>query len=160
MSEKMSRKEYQRKYYLEHREEILARNAARWEEKRDEILASRKEEYLKEENYPRYMIDRARGRARKKGIEFTITAEDITPIPKFCPILGIPLVRNLGGKTGNDNSPSIDRIDPTKGYVPGNVQVVSHKANWIKGSATLEELRELVNWVIHSKWLERLESGE
>jgi hypothetical protein len=45
------------------------------------------------------------------------------------------------------NSPTIDRIDPRLGYVPGNVHVVSHRANRIKNNATLEEFEKIcLNW--------------
>ena len=39
-----------------------------------------------------------------------------------------------------DNSPSLDRIDSSKGYTPDNVWVISRRANIIKHDATLEEL--------------------
>lgn len=38
-------------------------------------------------------------------------------------------------------SPSLDRISPELGYVPGNVRVISDKANRLKGSRNLTELR-------------------
>jgi hypothetical protein len=43
-----------------------------------------------------------------------------------------------------DNAASIDRIDSTKGYLPGNVQVISYRANILKQNATLHELKCLV----------------
>ena len=48
-----------------------------------------------------------------------------------------------GGITILPNSPSFDRIDPTKGYVKGNVIIVSNKANVIKSNATVEELERV-----------------
>ena len=65
-------------------------------------------------------------------------------IPEFCPILGIPLIRV--GTIATDNSPSIDRIDSTKGYIKGNVQVISKKANTLKNSSSLSELIILGEW--------------
>lgn len=61
-------------------------------------------------------------------------------IPDFCPVLGLPLYRNTGGLAQGPNSPSLDRIDPALGYVKGNVNVISSKANAIKSNATPEEL--------------------
>lgn len=57
----------------------------------------------------------------------------------FCPVLGVPLV---------DGNTSIDRIDPSKGYVPGNLQIISSKANRMKNNATVEELRRFAEWVL------------
>ena len=58
----------------------------------------------------------AKTRARKRGVEFSITKNDII-LPTHCPILGIKLEYNVGtGSGGKDNSYSLDRIDPAKGY--------------------------------------------
>lgn len=85
-----------------------------------------------------YMIDRSKSRAKKKGFEHNITIEDIQ-IPDKCPLLGIPLFAGQGGVC--PNSPTLDRIDSSKGYIKGNVWVISYKANTIKSNATPEELQ-------------------
>lgn len=85
------------------------------------------------------MFHRAKQRARLKNIPFTITLTDIV-IPSFCPILGLELIRNKGGKQALPNSPSLDRINPNLGYVPGNVRVISFRANTIKNNATKDEI--------------------
>jgi hypothetical protein len=46
-----------------------------------------------------------------------------------------------------ETSPSIDRIDSTKGYTPDNIQIISWKANRVKGYATLQELEMLVAYL-------------
>lgn len=74
--------------------------------------------------------------AVKRGYEWTITIEDV-PIPKICPLLGIPLV--MGDKY-RWNKPSIDRIDSSKGYTKDNVWVISVLANTMKSIATKEQL--------------------
>lgn len=84
----------------------------------------------------------AKARAKRKGIRFSIKLEDIQ-IPAVCPLLGIPI--RLGGP--RRDSPSLDRINPKKGYVPGNIWVVSQRANKIKNDATLEEFDMIArNW--------------
>lgn len=93
-------------------------------------------------NPARYMLKSAINRARQLGFICTITECDIV-IPEFCPLLGLKLERGTGKQQAA--SPSLDRIIPTCGYVPGNVWVISHRANELKRDATLQELRMLVN---------------
>ncbi|MBS7457681.1 hypothetical protein [Coralloluteibacterium stylophorae] len=90
----------------------------------------------------RRLVRQTKYRARKRGIEFDLTHEDV-PIPACCPVLGIPLYRAIGAKAQGPNSPSLDRIDPNRGYVRGNVLVVSSKANSIKNNATPRELLQV-----------------
>lgn len=87
----------------------------------------------------------AKKRAQEKGLPFTITKADII-IPARCPILDIPIFRN--SKMGPcDNSPSIDRIDNALGYTPGNIRIISHRANALKSNFTLDELKRLLNYL-------------
>jgi hypothetical protein len=64
-----------------------------------------------------------------------------------CPLLGLKLTyTNFKGNTPA-NYASLDRIDSTKGYVEGNIQILSFRANCIKGDATLKEMQLLLkNW--------------
>lgn len=84
-----------------------------------------------------------RAKAKKRGKEYQITVDDLT-FPEICPALGISLI--WGGKL-SDNTATIDCIDPNKGYVPGNVLIISHKANRIKNSATSEEVQKVADWL-------------
>lgn len=88
-------------------------------------------------NFVHSMWKAAKKRATEKDLEFNIEESDII-IPKICPLLEVPLV--FGTKDNYDYSPSLDRIDNTKGYIKGNIQVISKKANTMKNSATLQEL--------------------
>jgi hypothetical protein len=89
------------------------------------------------------MLSRSKSRALAKGLEHTITLEDIK-IPDTCPLLGIPIKDNTGNGRGNcRDSPSLDRLDSSKGYTPDNVWVISNRANEIKSNATLEELEAI-----------------
>lgn len=73
----------------------------------------------------------AKERAAEKDLEFSIEISDIV-IPESCPLLDIPLKNGVGRVT--PNSPSLDRISNSRGYVPGNVWVVSNAANTCKGA--------------------------
>ena len=94
-----------------------------------------------------YIWKRSRDRASKTGVEHTISVEDIS-VPTKCPIFGIELKSGIGkgGRVDKDFSPSLDRIDNQLGYVPGNVVVVSWRANRLKSDGTLDELRRIVEF--------------
>ena len=82
----------------------------------------------------------AKLRAKQQGLDFNIEVSDII-IPDVCPILKQPLIRKTR------HPPSLDRIDPSKGYIKGNVWVISRKANVMKNDATINELKEFARWV-------------
>lgn len=95
----------------------------------------------------RYLWYNARQRAKKFSVPFDLELEDVV-IPEFCPVLGIPLEQTVQGRRGfHPNSPSIDRVIPEKGYVRGNVCVISNRANWIKRDATAAELRAIADYI-------------
>ena len=85
------------------------------------------------------LYHRAKDRAARNGREFTLSIDDVV-IPSHCPITGKPLDI---GQTGEGFS--LDRIDNSKGYVPGNVWVISHRMNTLKNSATIDEIRALLH---------------
>ena len=90
---------------------------------------------------PRHkLLAAAKHRAKALGLPFNLTLADL-PVPDRCPVLGIPLV--VAGRRMQDGSPSVDKIIPALGYVPGNVCVVSWRANRLKGDATAAELTAL-----------------
>lgn len=90
------------------------------------------------------LLNSARKSAKDRNLEFSITLEDIS-IPSHCPILGIKLFKTA--KQATNNSPSIDRIDSSKGYIKGNVQILSLRANILKNNATVDELESVLNFI-------------
>lgn len=83
------------------------------------------------------MISRAKYRAEEKSIPFSITKEDLV-YTEICPLLEIPL--NWKGGPREDNTPSLDRVIPELGYIPGNVRIISNLANMMKSSANFSQL--------------------
>lgn len=77
---------------------------------------------------------------------FSITEKDI-PIPTHCPVLGVVLKPVGGGMHHRPDSPSVDEILPGKGYVPGNVAVISWRANSLKRDGSLEDFCKIVAWL-------------
>lgn len=97
-------------------------------------------------HWPKYILPTIRHRAKTKGIDFDIDLSDIQ-VPKFCPVLGIELQSALTKSHLKDRyltSPSVDRFDNDKGYVKGNVRVISRRANLLKSNATIEELEAVL----------------
>lgn len=89
-------------------------------------------------NPERYLWHSAKNRAKKSNLLFNITAHDIK-IPSVCPLLDIPLFITVGeGRT--NNSPSLDRVDNSRGYERDNIWVISDLANMMKSSASKEQL--------------------
>lgn len=114
-------------WYANNKERTIARNRLRRTDNRKSLLEA------------------AQNRARTKSLPIDITVEDIF-IPGICPVLGIKLVRGKGRFI--PSSPSLDRIDPSLGYIRGNVQVISSKANAMKSDASREQLLKFAEWVM------------
>jgi hypothetical protein len=96
------------------------------------------------ENKVAFLVCLAKGRAKKGAADFSISPNHVQ-IPTHCALREAEICYCNDGL--KDNSPSLDRIDPTKGYVPGNVWVISHRANRIKNNATFEEFETIYfNW--------------
>lgn len=85
---------------------------------------------------------RAKKRAAKIGVPFSISVQDVlnewNRAGGVCSVLGISLVPGADG--GSWNSPSLDRIIPSRGYVPGNIRVISTRANLVLNNSTALEI--------------------
>ncbi len=108
-------------------------------------------------NPEKTMLHQAKSRCNKSGVHFALKPSDIF-IPDVCPVLGLKLTSS-GDYAKDDGhshgaratSASLDRIIPELGYVPGNVMVISHRANTLKQDATVEELTALINWLVAAR---------
>lgn len=116
----------------------------------DEFEGYDKKQKWRVNNPKKVILQLAKQRSKKRGIKFSITEDDFD-IPTHCPVLGIKLKHNrLGANkrgTSNDNSPTLDRIDPSLGYVPGNVVIISKLANQIKSNARYEDIYLVCKWL-------------
>lgn len=108
---------------------------ARYQTKRE--LVSIQSRHKREDTVWR-LLKGAKSTAKRKGLEYNITEDDIV-IPEYCPYLLVPLTNIQGQGFVSDNA-SIDRIDSSKGYIKGNIQIISRRANSMKNDATQEQL--------------------
>jgi len=123
LKDEVARKAYQREY-----------NAKRKEQRKVYLAGRRDREWLLS----------IRRRASQNGIPFDLT-EDCLVLPPICPVLGIPIKQGLIGT--HPNSAQVDRFDNSKGYVKGNVRIISGRANYLKRDATLQELEAIVSYM-------------
>lgn len=114
-----------RKYYNKNKDKFYL-NQVKWRKK----------------NPIKKLLQSTRRRARSLGLEYNLETGDVV-IPSVCPILGLELAFNEGLK---GNSISLDRIDNSKGYVKGNVAVISNKANSYKGDMTKNQIENMFRY--------------
>lgn len=127
---KENKKKYYKQYYLDNRESLDLQNRQ-----------------YQIDNPEKALIISIRSRSKKHNIPFDLSEDDIV-FPKVCPILNIPLEIQVGKRyKTRDNSPSVDRIVPSLGYVKGNIQIISFLANSMKRNATKEQLLLFASWV-------------
>lgn len=129
--------EYHKQYYLNNLDKYKY-NPERREYNR--IAAANWRKNNREAN----MLSAAKARAKKFGYEFNLDLTDIV-IPEVCPILQIPLSFTDGKQ--HDGTPALDRVDNSKGYIKGNVRVISHKANRHKADLSIEDIQRLLDYV-------------
>jgi len=101
------------------------------------------------------LLTGVRKRAKKRKLDFSLRTKDIRKLlSSHCPILGIKYELNKtglkwGNKKGQNNwatSLSVDRIDNNKGYIQGNIILVSSMANAIKNQATPDQIQEVATF--------------
>lgn len=92
------------------------------------------------------MCTAARISAKQRGLEFALEPTDIV-IPDTCPVYGVKLDRETLKR--QDNNPSLDRVDNSKGYTPDNIRVISWGANRDKRDLSVEQLLALAEYVIN-----------
>ena len=128
-------REYMKQYYENNREDWV---------KRATPYCSKKYRESRETSAEYSMYHRAKSRAKRRDMEFTLSKEDVV-IPDRCPVLDIPL--KIGDDSHSAGSPSLDRIDNDKGYTTDNVCVISYRANSIKRDASINDIRKLLAWM-------------
>jgi len=106
----------------------------KWGDKEDSALyKSRRRKFLAKKN-----------NAVREGHSWNLNFGDLE-WPSHCPVLGVEL--DYFNEYRAENSPSFDQKEPGKGYVQGNVTIMSWRANRIKNDGTAEEHRRIADWL-------------
>ena len=131
-------KEARHDYYERNRSKLIAYQKTRYT--RSNLLRR-----ARHERDPRkIMLYMARSRAKKFNLDFDLTVEDIV-IPEFCPICEIRIKVSTGKQSRF--SPTLDRVDNTKGYTKDNVRVISQRANTKKADLSIREAERLLDYM-------------
>jgi hypothetical protein len=121
---------------------IHRRSKKEREKKRSEKLKAKRQ--WRKDNLDWELWYKAKQRSEKNNLPFDIERSDIQ-IPDKCPVLGIDLF--ITPQHVGDHSPTVDRIVPSKGYIKGNIAIMSAKANRIKSDGTIEDIEKLYLWL-------------
>jgi len=133
-------------------QEVQEQNKEWIDNETERARRSRNHQAYRRGNPSKYMMTSIQKSARKRNLDFNLTIEDFY-IPEVCPILGVPFdydVTNL--------CPSVDRLDNTKGYIKGNVCIMSTLANRMKFQADFSLWRKFAEGSI--KFLDQLEKDK
>ena len=108
----------------------------------------RKEKTVGSARHLEDLVESARQRARKFNLPFTLKVQDLREIiTTHCPVFDFKFEINKQNTKNNwETSPSLDRVVPSKGYVKGNIIIVSLLANSIKSSATPTQILKVGNF--------------
>lgn len=91
---------------------------------------------------------KGRMKERKEPMDPRINLDyllSLFPKDSVCPVLGIPM--HWGESGGRMTSPSLDRIDNSKGYIHGNLIWMSRRANLIKGNHSLKDIKKVAEFL-------------
>lgn len=123
---------YMKQYFKDRPEKYKAQQARQYAQKRSP------------EHWRDYRLSSLKCRCKKTGMEFNLSHSDLI-LPEVCPVLGIPLI--LGVAATHPSSPHVDRVDNSQGYIPGNVRIISGRANILKKDATVAEIRAILKYM-------------
>lgn len=97
------------------------------------------------------IISHIRERSKTKGLECTINcAWAHKTYTGYCSITGLQFIRIRGHGNVNAYHPSVDRIDPNKGYTPDNCRWVLFAINCFKNKFSDDDMYYIANAMLNN----------
>lgn len=144
-----ARREADRRYAERNRDAVRARDEAWRQENPEKVREANRRWYKnnperakegcrrwRRENVARALLSQARSRAKRRGLDCTVTEAEVEALiaSGACALTGLPFVMEWEGPSvKNPWAPSLDRLDVRLGYVPGNVRAVCWIVNHMRG---------------------------
>lgn len=108
-----------------------------------------------DDNMIRYRWLNAKNRSAKSGLEFAITVEHLESLWEDCSgncyYTGLPMVQERSDVT---NAVSLDRLDSSKGYVPGNVVLCRSIVNIMKNDLSEADFSAMI--LVLAPWAQKI----
>lgn len=133
-----------KEYYRTNAEYIKKKKHSYFELHREEINEKAK---IKRNNSIGVRIANWKQNAKRRGIDWLITKEDIEKLPMICFYTGTQLTL----ETNKFNTASLDRINNTIGYVNGNVVLCCWWVNQMKNDSELNMFLEQCEQIVKNK---------
>ena len=135
--------EYKKEYYARK----IAKNPDYYKELHSTIVSRKNSD---KNVFARHKFSDQKSSAKIRKIEWNLDKDSTIKLiaeAKYCAISGI----RLSHKINNRHAPSIDRINSSRGYVPGNIQIVSTIVNRMKNVLTSREFKEICKKVVQNE---------
>jgi len=146
VEQKERRRIHNRNSYKRHKvKRSLIAKLKRQEPGEAEKQYSHKRDYYRA-NPKKYLLMLAKKRCKNTGIKFDLCESDFE-IPEYCPVFLSKLEPVFSTFNERNNVPTLDRVDNNKGYVRGNVKVLSFRANKNKSDMRIEDIERLYNYI-------------
>jgi|SRR5579859_874820 len=91
------------------------------------------------------LMQKAKARAIKQNIDYDLDFNYVYRLYEEtkgkCPVLGFKFFSG-----SRATSASIDRLIPERGYIHGNISIISYLANAVRSSATSEQIRKVADY--------------
>ena len=127
----------------------IARRATEDRDHRRQLERARYQRPKSVEQWLPRTLQGAKRRAREQSCAFSLTLPYLISIwTATCPIFGVEMTFDNRGKHNPDNQATLDKIDPAKGYIEGNVMFISNLANRIKDKANSTQIRRVADWLL------------
>ncbi len=121
---------------------LRLRNKEVWDKRKEGYNKAMRKFRLTWKGVTQTSLTAAKGRSNKTGIPFDLTLDYLRLLAEQqeykCALTGKPMIPKGGWDT-----PSLDKIDPNLGYVKGNVQWVTKRANTFKSNLSVEQLLDM-----------------